>query len=102
MDYNWIIIFSDGGDSEEGFCISRKFDPRTLLFGLNYFFLSLIVFPVCTNVCGQTSVEGSELIFENVMPSDGGLYSCMASNPVGTTIEDFQLISKALVVASGI
>ncbi|XP_067266867.1 neural cell adhesion molecule 1-A isoform X1 [Chanodichthys erythropterus] len=41
----------------------------------------------------MTSVEGSELIFVNVMPSDGGLYSCMASNPVGTTIEDFQLIT---------
>ncbi|ROL41410.1 Neural cell adhesion molecule 1-A [Anabarilius grahami] len=41
----------------------------------------------------MTSVEGSELILENVMPSDGGLYSCIASNPVGTTIEDFQLIT---------
>lgn len=58
MDYNWIIIFLDGGDSEEGFCISRKFDPRTLLFGLNYFFLSLIVFPVCTNMCADHECGG--------------------------------------------
>lgn len=74
----------------------------TFLFGLNYFFLSLIVFPVCMNMCGQTSVEGSELIFENVVPSDGGLYSCIASNTAGTATEDFQLISKALLVDSGI
>uniref|UniRef100_A0A8C1TDF0 Neural cell adhesion molecule 3 n=1 Tax=Cyprinus carpio TaxID=7962 RepID=A0A8C1TDF0_CYPCA len=39
------------------------------------------------------NVEGSELIFENVMPSDGGLYSCIASNTAGTTTEDFQLIT---------
>lgn len=51
-------------------------------------------------MCGQMNVEVSELIFENVMPSDGGLYSCTASNTVGTATEDFQLISKALVVAS--
>lgn len=51
-------------------------------------------------MCGQTDVEGSELILENVMPADGGLYSCIASNTAGTTTEDFQLISKALVVAS--
>jgi len=74
----------------------------TFLFGLNYLFLSLIVFPVCMNMCGQTSVERSELIFENVVPSDGGVYSCIASNMVGTTTADFQLISKALLVASGI
>lgn len=73
---------------------------HTLLFGLNYFFLSLIVFPVCMNMCGQMNVEGSKLILENVMPSDGGLYSCTASNTVGTATEDFQLISKALLVAS--
>ncbi|XP_026083386.1 neural cell adhesion molecule 1-like isoform X2 [Carassius auratus] len=39
------------------------------------------------------NVEGSELIIENVMPSDGGFYSCIASNTVGTTSEDFQLIT---------
>uniref|UniRef100_A0A8C1DFN5 Neural cell adhesion molecule 3 n=1 Tax=Cyprinus carpio carpio TaxID=630221 RepID=A0A8C1DFN5_CYPCA len=39
------------------------------------------------------NVEVSELIFENVMPSDGGLYSCIASNTAGTTTEDFQLIT---------
>ncbi len=50
-------------------------------------------------MCGQMNVKGSELIFENVMPSDGGLYSCIASNTAGTTTEDLQLISKALVVA---
>ncbi|XP_067304106.1 neural cell adhesion molecule 1-like [Pseudorasbora parva] len=41
----------------------------------------------------MTSVEGSELTLENVMPSDGGLYSCIASNTAGTTTEDFQLIT---------
>uniref|UniRef100_A0A672SX24 Neural cell adhesion molecule 1-B-like n=1 Tax=Sinocyclocheilus grahami TaxID=75366 RepID=A0A672SX24_SINGR len=41
----------------------------------------------------MTNVEGSELILEDVMPSDGGLYSCVASNTVGTTSEDFQLIT---------
>ncbi|XP_042629056.1 neural cell adhesion molecule 1-A-like isoform X2 [Cyprinus carpio] len=39
------------------------------------------------------NVEGSKLILENVMPSDGGLYSCTASNTVGTATEDFQLIT---------
>ncbi|XP_058602559.1 neural cell adhesion molecule 1 isoform X3 [Onychostoma macrolepis] len=41
----------------------------------------------------MTNAEGSELILENVMPSDGGLYSCIASNAAGTTTEDFQLIT---------
>ncbi|KAL1259968.1 hypothetical protein QQF64_010545 [Cirrhinus molitorella] len=41
----------------------------------------------------MTNVEGSELIIENVMPSDGGLYSCIASNTAGTTAKDFQLIT---------
>ncbi|XP_039506733.1 neural cell adhesion molecule 1 [Pimephales promelas] len=41
----------------------------------------------------MTSVERSELIFENVVPSDGGVYSCIASNMVGTTTADFQLIT---------
>ncbi|XP_073703359.1 neural cell adhesion molecule 1 isoform X2 [Garra rufa] len=41
----------------------------------------------------MTNVEETELILENVMPSDGGLYSCIASNTVGTTTEDFQLIT---------
>ncbi|XP_052002247.1 neural cell adhesion molecule 2-like isoform X2 [Xyrauchen texanus] len=38
-------------------------------------------------------VEGSELILKNVMPSDGGLYSCIANNTAGTTTKDFQLIT---------
>ncbi|XP_051577651.1 neural cell adhesion molecule 2-like isoform X2 [Myxocyprinus asiaticus] len=41
----------------------------------------------------MSRVEGSELILENVMPSDGGLYSCIASNTAGTATEDFQLIT---------
>ncbi|XP_016339037.1 neural cell adhesion molecule 1-like isoform X2 [Sinocyclocheilus anshuiensis] len=41
----------------------------------------------------MTNVEGSALILEDVMPFDGGLYSCIASNTVGTTTEDFQLIT---------
>ncbi|KAK7158198.1 hypothetical protein R3I93_009409 [Phoxinus phoxinus] len=41
----------------------------------------------------MTSVEGSKLILENVVPSDGGLYSCIASNAAGKTTEDFQLIT---------
>ncbi|XP_051575183.1 neural cell adhesion molecule 2-like isoform X2 [Myxocyprinus asiaticus] len=41
----------------------------------------------------MSRVEGSELILENVMPSDGGFYSCIASNTAGTTTEDFQLIT---------
>ncbi|XP_077070839.1 neural cell adhesion molecule 1 isoform X3 [Siphateles boraxobius] len=41
----------------------------------------------------MTSVDGSVLILENVVPSDGGLYSCIASNTAGTTTEDFQLIT---------
>ncbi|KAA0702748.1 Neural cell adhesion molecule 1 [Triplophysa tibetana] len=42
---------------------------------------------------GQMSVRGSELILTNVTPSDGGFYSCIASNIAGTTTEDFQLIT---------
>ncbi|XP_026139283.1 neural cell adhesion molecule 1-like isoform X1 [Carassius auratus] len=38
-------------------------------------------------------VEDSKLILKNVMPSDGGLYSCIANNTAGTTTEDFQLIT---------
>ncbi|XP_050987669.1 neural cell adhesion molecule 1 isoform X3 [Labeo rohita] len=41
----------------------------------------------------MTNEEESELILENVMPSDGGLYSCIASNTAGTNVEDFQLIT---------
>ncbi|XDV40806.1 hypothetical protein PO909_009808, partial [Leuciscus waleckii] len=41
----------------------------------------------------MTSVEGSKLILENVVPSDGGLYSCIASNTAGTATEDFRLIT---------
>ncbi|XP_016313893.1 neural cell adhesion molecule 1-like isoform X2 [Sinocyclocheilus anshuiensis] len=46
-----------------------------------------------TNKEKMTNVEDSELILENVIPSDGGLYSCIASNTAGTTTEDFQLIT---------
>ncbi|XP_051999311.1 neural cell adhesion molecule 1-like isoform X2 [Xyrauchen texanus] len=41
----------------------------------------------------MSRVDGSELILEHVMPSDGGLYSCIASNTAGTATEDFQLIT---------
>ncbi|XP_056618395.1 neural cell adhesion molecule 2 isoform X2 [Triplophysa dalaica] len=46
-----------------------------------------------TNQVKMTSVRGSELILTNVTPSDGGFYSCIASNKAGTTTEDFQLIT---------
>nr|XP_055067116.1 neural cell adhesion molecule 1 isoform X1 [Misgurnus anguillicaudatus] len=46
-----------------------------------------------TSQAKMTSVRGSELILENVTPSDGGFYSCMASNVAGTTTKDFQLIT---------
>ncbi|XP_043117245.1 neural cell adhesion molecule 1 isoform X2 [Puntigrus tetrazona] len=39
------------------------------------------------------NVEGSEMTLENVMPSDGGLYSCIASSAAGTTSRDFKLIT---------
>lgn len=47
-----------------------------------------------TSQAKMTSVRGSELILENVTPSDGGFYSCMASNVAGTTTKDFQLITS--------
>ncbi|KAI7806321.1 putative neural cell adhesion molecule 1-like [Triplophysa rosa] len=46
-----------------------------------------------SNQVKMTSVMGSELILTNVTPSDGGFYSCIASNKAGTTTEDFQLIT---------
>nr|XP_017207042.1 neural cell adhesion molecule 1-like isoform X1 [Danio rerio] len=42
----------------------------------------------------QQKMSGEpELILENIMPSDGGFYSCIATNIVGTTTGDFQLIT---------
>ncbi|XP_063055524.1 neural cell adhesion molecule 1 isoform X2 [Engraulis encrasicolus] len=40
---------------------------------------------------GRIRVEGSDLIIENVAPSDGGLYSCIANSSSGIQEEDFSL-----------
>ncbi|XP_031432712.1 neural cell adhesion molecule 2 isoform X2 [Clupea harengus] len=40
---------------------------------------------------GRIRVEGSDLIIENVAPSDGGLYSCIANSSSGIKEEDFSL-----------
>ncbi|XP_036414025.1 neural cell adhesion molecule 1-like isoform X2 [Colossoma macropomum] len=44
-------------------------------------------------------IEGSdsELDIENVKPSDGGVYSCKASNKAGSTTKDFRLITAPAV-----
>ncbi|KAL2084473.1 hypothetical protein ACEWY4_019991 [Coilia grayii] len=40
---------------------------------------------------GRIRVKGSNLIFDNVAPSDGGLYSCIANSSSGIQEEDFSL-----------
>ncbi|KAI4893836.1 hypothetical protein NFI96_020825, partial [Prochilodus magdalenae] len=42
-------------------------------------------------------IEGPELHIENVKPSDGGVYSCKAENPAGSTTNTFQLITSPSV-----
>ncbi|XP_030639043.1 neural cell adhesion molecule 1 [Chanos chanos] len=43
---------------------------------------------------GRRRVVENELIIENVAPSDGGLYSCVAVNNLATTSRDFALQTK--------
>lgn len=45
---------------------------------------------------GRVHVVEGELVIEDVMPSDGGLYSCMAVGTSGNASRDFALHSKSL------
>ncbi|KAK1806712.1 hypothetical protein P4O66_005212, partial [Electrophorus voltai] len=45
----------------------------------------------------QQRIEGSQLFIENVVPSDGGVYSCEAGTEAAHTTEDFSLISVLVV-----
>lgn len=42
-------------------------------------------------------VKGGEMVIEDVMPSDGGLYSCMAVSVSGNASRDVAIHSEALV-----
>lgn len=43
---------------------------------------------------GRLRAVGSQLQIQDVMPSDGGVYMCKATNEAGSKIENFFLISK--------
>ncbi|XP_018582435.2 neural cell adhesion molecule 1 isoform X1 [Scleropages formosus] len=44
-----------------------------------------------TSTTGRVKVEGSTLQIEKVVPSDGGLYTCIAQNSAGNDSKDFSL-----------
>lgn len=49
---------------------------------------------------GHIRVNGGEMVIEGVMPSDGGLYSCMAVSVSGNASRDVAVHSKILVFMS--
>lgn len=55
----------------------------------------------CASLCqdspsGRVHVTDGELVIEEVVPSDGGLYSCMAVSPSGNASRDVAIHSKNL------
>ncbi|KAM9436503.1 neural cell adhesion molecule 1 [Clarias gariepinus] len=48
----------------------------------------------------RVAVMGPQLQIENVLPSDGGVYSCGATNEAGSNIQDITLITSPGVPAS--
>lgn len=44
---------------------------------------------------GHIHVAGGEMVIEEVMPSDGGLYSCMAVSVSGNASRDVAIHSKS-------
>lgn len=70
---------------------------RILLLYFSPLSSCLVVF-VWTQDAGRGRVrmeDGYVLVIDNVTPSDGGLYSCMAISPAGNASTDFSLQSKA-------
>lgn len=49
---------------------------------------------------GHIRVNEGEMVIEGVMPSDGGLYSCMAVSASGNASRDVAVHSKILVLMS--
>lgn len=59
----------------------------------------LLSFPLCASlpqdsVSGRVHVVEGVLVIEEVVPSDGGLYSCMAVSVTGNASRDVALHSK--------
>lgn len=52
-----------------------------------------VVFQVTDS--GRIHMAGGELVIEDVMPSDGGLYSCMAVGVSGNASRDVAIHSKS-------
>lgn len=59
----------------------------------------LLYFPLCASLCqdstsGRVHVVEGVLVIEKVVPSDGGLYSCIAVSTAGNASGDVALHSK--------
>lgn len=64
----------------------------------------MMPFSLCASLCqdstsGRVHVVEGVLVIEEVMPSDGGLYSCMAVSTSGNASRDVAIHSKSLCLS---
>lgn len=70
----------------------------SMLIYLQLFIYLFIFNPLFQDSTGRVRAVDGELVIDEVVPSDGGLYSCMAVSTSGNASRDVAIHSKSFVL----